>query len=201
MFPEKLQEVVSFLNSINVEISEKHKDGRVNSIDDEKTIIEILKEKYGEKNIIEPEPRDWWDVKIFGFPVQLKSSNFSKKASDNLSSKSAILYALTYLPQDKVNVNKWSDFESLLLNFSDVDNGRDYYIIVIDKNSNKVYLNSLKSLAKLTPNGNNLPFQIRWIDNLIPINRTHRQAYDFIVECYKKSVAAKINAHPHYEKL
>lgn len=201
MFPEKLQEVVSFLNSINVGISEKHKDGRVNSIDDEKTIIEILKEKYGEKNIIEPEPRDWWDVKIFEFPIQLKSSNFSKKASDNFSSKSAILYALTYLPQDKVNVNKWSDFESLLLNFSDVDNGRDYYIIVIDKNSNKVYLNSLKSLAKLTPNGNNLPFQIRWIDNLIPINRTHRQAYDFIVECYKKSVAAKINAHPHYEKL
>jgi cellulose synthase/poly-beta-1,6-N-acetylglucosamine synthase-like glycosyltransferase len=108
---------------------------------------------------------------------------------------------LTYLPKDKVKVNRWAEFENALLNYSDVDNNRDYYIIVVDKSTKKVYLNSLKSLAKITANGNNLPFQIKWVDNLNPVVRTHRQAYDFIVECYKKSVIAKINAHPFYEKL
>jgi hypothetical protein len=201
MFPQKLQEVVSFLNEIGISISENNEDGRVNSIDDEKTIINVLEEKYGKEDIIRPQPRDWWDVKVFGFPIQLKSSDFKKKASDNFSSKAAILYALTYLPEDKVKVLRWEDFEKALLNFSDVDNGRDYYIIVIDKGTKKVYLNSLKSLSKLTANGNNLPFQIKWVDNLIPIQRTHRQAYEFIVECYKKSVAAKINAHPIYQQL
>jgi hypothetical protein len=140
-------------------------------------------------------------VKIFGNPVQIKSSDFTKKASDNFSSKAAILYALTYLPEDKIKVNRWADFENALINYSDVDNGRDYHIIVVDKSTKKVYLNSLKSLVKLTPNGNNLPFQIKWVDNLVPVTRTHRQAYDFIVESYKKSVIAKINAHPFYEKL
>lgn len=201
MFPSILVEVVSFLNETGVNISENHEDGRVNSIDDEKTVIDILENKYGKENIIRPKARDWWDVKLFGYPLQIKSSDFSKKASDNFSSKAAILYALTYLPEDKVNVPRWAHFEKALLNFSDVDNGRDYYIIVVDKNTKNVYLNSLKSLNKITPNGNNLPFQIKWIDNLNPVNRTHRQAYDFIVECYKKSVIAKINAHPLYEKL
>jgi len=201
MFPSDLLNVVSFLNQIGVNISNNYEDGRVNSIVDENTIIDVLEKKYGKENVIRPKARDWWDVKVFHYPLQLKSSDFSKKASDNFSSKAAILYALTYLPENKVKVNRWADFEDALLNFSDVDNNRDYYIIVLDKNTKKVYLNSLKSLNKLTPNGNNLPFQIKWIDNLIPVNRTHRQAYNFIVECYKKSVIAKINAHPLYEKL
>jgi len=201
MFPSDLLNVVSFLNQIGVNISNNYEDGRVNSIVDENTIIDVLEKKYGKENVIRPKARDWWDVKVFHYPLQLKSSDFSKKASDNFSSKAAILYALTYLPENKVKVNRWADFEDALLNFSDVDNNRDYYIIILDKNTKKVYLNSLKSLNKLTPNGNNLPFQIKWIDNLIPVNRTHRQAYNFIVECYKKSVIAKINAHPLYEKL
>jgi hypothetical protein len=173
----------------------------VNSIADEDTIIDLLEKKYGKENIIKPKVRDWWDVKVFGYPVQIKSSDFKKKASDNFSSKAAILYALTYLPEDKVKVNRWAEFENALLNYSDVDNGRDYYIIVVDKSTKKVYLNSLKSLAKLTANGNNLPFQIKWVDNLNAVVRSHRQAYEFIVESYKKSVIAKINAHPSYEKL
>ena len=201
MFPEKLQEVVNFLNQIGVSISETHEDGRVNSITDENTIIDLLEAQYGKENIIKPKVRDWWDVKIFDYPIQIKSSDFTKKASDNFSSKAAILYALTYLPEDKIKVNRWAEFEDALLNFSDVDNGRDYHIIVVDKSTKKVYLNSLKSLTKLTANGNNLPFQIKWVDNLIPVNRTHKEAYNFIVETYKKSVLAKIHAHPFFEKL
>ena len=199
MFPELLVEAAAVLSDV-LESCNDHLDGRINSIQDEKTIIEFLESKFGDF-IERPEPRDWWDVKLFGYPLQIKSSDFSKKASDNFSSKAAILYALTYLPEEKVNVKKWSDFEHALLNYTDVENGRDYYILIFDKQSKKVFLNSLKTLNKLTPNGSNLPFQIKWVDNIVPVSRSHKEAYDLIVGVYKKSVRAKISAHPFFETL
>ena len=53
----KLLEVVSFLNSTSIAVSEGHEDGRVNSIADEDTIIDLLIEEYGSENIIKPPPR------------------------------------------------------------------------------------------------------------------------------------------------
>jgi hypothetical protein len=199
MFPESLVEAAAILSNA-IECCTNHLDGRVNSIQDEETIIQFLESKYGDA-VERPEPRDWWDVRLFGYPLQIKSSDFSKKSSDNFSSKAAILYALTYLPEEKVNVQKWSDFENALLNYTDVENGRDYYILIFDKQSKKVFLNSLKSLNKLTHNGSNLPFQIKWVDNIVPVSRSHKEAYNLIVGAYKRSVMAKINAHPFVEAL
>ena len=198
MFPSILVEVVSYLNSISISVSEKHGDGRVNSIDDEDTIIDLLIEKYGEENVERPKERNWWDVKVFGYPLNIKSSKYGS-AADNFSSKAAILYALTDLPEDKVNVQRWKKFQELLKNHSGEDNNRDYYIFTLNKVTNEVHLASLKTLAKITPNGNNLPFQIKWRDNSQSVERTHRQAYEFLVECYKESVRKKINAHDGFE--
>jgi hypothetical protein len=45
-------------------------------------------------------------------------------------------------------------------------NKKDYYFIVINKNNIKdIILNSLKGLSILSPNINNLPFQICWNKN------------------------------------
>ena len=78
---------------------------------------------------------------------------------------------------------------------------RDYYIIVLNKVTGVVYLQSLKSLNKLTSNGNNLPFQIKWKDNVFPVERTYLQSYDFLIECYKESVHKKISSHDGFEEL
>ena len=198
MFPKELVEVVEYLNTLIIAISENHEDGRVNSIDDEDTIIDLLVEKYGD-NIEKPPARCWWDVKVFGYPLNFKSSKFGS-AADNFSSKAAILYALTNLPEDKVSVTSWKKFQDALKNNAQ-ENSRDYYIIVLDKSTNKVYLQSLKSLQKLTSNGNNLPFQIKWRDNIQPIERTYLQSYDFLVESYKESVLKKIASHDGFETL
>ena len=200
MFPTKLVEVVEFLNSIAISVSEKHGDGRVNSIDDEDTIIDLLIEKYGSENVEKPVERNWWDVKVFGYPLNIKSSKYGS-AADNFSSKAAILYALTDLPEDKVNVQSWKKFQDALKNHSSNDNNRDYYIFSLNKVTNEVYLTSLKTLNKLTPNGNNLPFQIKWKDNTAPVQRTHAEAYDFLVGCYKQSVLKKVSAHDGYDAL
>jgi hypothetical protein len=199
MYPQILIEVVEYLNSISISVSENHEDGRVNSIDDEDTIIKLLIKKYGD-NIEVPKARDWWDVKVFGYPLNIKSSRYGS-AADNFSSKAAILYALTNLPEEKVKVTSWKKFQDALRNHSYENNYRDYYIFSLNKQTNEVHISSLKTLRKITPNGNNLPFQIKWADNIEPVQRTHRQAYDFLVECYKESVRRKISAHDGFEEL
>ena len=199
MFPTELQNAVDYLNTLTINVSESHEDGRVNSIDDEDTIIDLLVEKFGD-NIETPPPRCWWDVKVFGYPLNIKSSKFGN-AADNFSSKAAILYALTDLPEEEVTCTSWKSFQNKLQMNSSQEKPRDYYIIVLDKTTNRVYLQSLKSLQKLTSNGNNLPFQIKWKDNTHPIERNYLQAYNFLIECYKQSVRKKISSHDGFENL
>jgi len=197
MFPTKLIEATEYLNTLTIAVSENHEDGRVNSIDDEDTIIDLLVEKYGD-NIEKPKARCWWDVKIFGHPLNIKSSNF--KSGDNFSSKLALLYALTDIPEEEIKANSWKSFQEKLKKHKG-ENNRDYYIIVLSKVDGKVYLQSLKSLRKINSNGNNLPFQVNWGNNTEPVERTYLQAYDFLIECYKESVRKKITSHDGFEEL
>jgi len=197
MFPRELVEAVEYLNTLIIAISENHEDGRVNSIDDEDTIIDLLIERYGD-NVEKPKARCWWDLKLFGYPINIKSSNF--KSGDNFSSKLALLYALTDIPEEEIKANSWKSFQEKLKEHKG-ENNRDYYIIVLSKLDGKVYLQSLKSLRKINSNGNNLPFQVNWGNNTEPVERTYLQAYNFLIECYKESVRKKITSHDGFEEL
>lgn len=199
-FPTELTEAVDYLSGL-VTINEDHEDGRVNSIADEETVITLLEEKYGD-NVQRPKAREFFDVRLFGYPIQIKSSSYSKGASDNFSSKAAILYALTTLNEVEVQkVRGWEQFESSLLQFANDDNGRDYYIISVNKDDSSVHLSSLKSLKKLTPNGNNLPFQIQWKNNIETVDRNFDEAYKFLIGAYKQSVQRKISVHSLHDVL
>ena len=56
MFPTELQTAVDYLNTLSIHVSESHEDGRVNSIDDEDTIIDLLTEKFGDNIECPPRP-------------------------------------------------------------------------------------------------------------------------------------------------
>ena len=84
-FPTELTESVEYLSGL-VTINEDHEDACVNSIADEETVISLLEEKYGD-NVQRPKAREFFDVRLFGHPIQIKSSSYSKGASDNFSSK------------------------------------------------------------------------------------------------------------------
>jgi len=201
MFPSKLVEAVNYLNTLDLKASSRNRDGRVNSIDDEKTLIDVLIQKY-DKQIEEADQRAWFDVRMFGFPNQLKSSNYCKNGADNFSAKLAMLYALTDMTEAEISkVRFWDQFERALLDRRDDNNGRDYYIISMDKTTGECHLSSLKTLSKLTPNGSNLPFQIKWADNLEPVERTGCQAYEFLVGFYKESVKKKLAQHDLIDEL
>jgi len=198
-FPTELTEAVEYLSGL-VTISESRKDGRVNSLDDEETVIQLLEEKYSDA-VERSKPRHWFDVRLFGHPIQIKSSSYSNGAADNFSSKAAVLYALTNLDENDIEVRGWEQFETALLKNSGEENNRDYYIISVNKDDSQVHLTSLKTLQKLTPNGNNLPFQIQWKSNIIPVERSYDEAYKFIVSCYTKSVEKKLSVHKLYDLL
>jgi hypothetical protein len=63
---------------------------------------------------------------------------------------------------------------------------KDYYFVVLNKTNGDVIVNSVKGLSILTPNINNLPFQVRWDKNrtftYAPI---HKKINQFI-DCLKK---------------
>ena len=199
-FPSYLTEAVNYLSGL-VTINEDHEDGRVNSIADEETVIQLLEQKYGDA-VERPKAREFFDVKLFGHPIQIKSSSYSKGASDNFSSKAAILYALTTLSEAEIQkVRGWEPFESSLLQYATEENNRDYFIISVNKDDSTVHLSSLKSLNKLTPNGNNLPFQIQWKNNIETVERNYDEAYSFIVGAYKESVKRKISVHSLHDVL
>ena len=192
MFPTELVKAVEYLNEIKIVLCTLHTDGRRNSAEDEDIIIKLLQDKFGEENIIDGEDRYWWDVKIFGHYVNIKTSDFTKKASDNISSFAGILYAFTQISADKISKHpKSQQFLSAMQGTRDIDNDRDYYLHAVDKSTTKVYLSSVKALAKITANGNNLPFQIQWGKNTVPVERTHSEAYDFVVQCIKKGIKAQ----------
>jgi len=195
-----MKEIVKFLNSTAIPICTKHRDGRINSEEDETTIIKILQDEYGKENIIEGPPRHWWDVKIFGDVVNIKSSKF--KTADNFSSKGAVLYSLTDMTEEEIiKVKSWPDFQEAVKKGKYKDNNRDYYCTVLNKTTNEVLLQGLKTLTKLTPNGNNLLFQINWSNNKEIIERLHKEAYDFLIDAYKESVRKKVGIHEGYETL
>ena len=202
MYPQTFTEIVNYLNSIQIPVSKK-RDGRLASAEDEDTVFDLLLGEFGSESVIrEPKKRWWWDYKLFGHYVNFKSSTYT--TADNFSSKGAILWALTNLEEidvDKMNSCGWKKFQKSLRENSGEDNNRDYYIISLNKITNEVHLSSLKTLTKIVPNGSNLPFQIKWADNLQPVQRSHRQSYQFLVECYKKSVIQKISAHDGFEEL
>ena len=177
--------------------SRLNEDGRVNSLKDEDRAFDLLINAYGKENVIKPPPRWWYDILFFGIPLQFKSSSFSINASDNISAKKGILYALTDMTVEEVDNAplSWRKFDEILFkNMKDLE-GRDYVILVYDKDTKELHVRSIRTLETLTPNGSNLPFQVNWAKNQKIVNRSFPEAKKFILSAYKSSVAKSVKRH------
>ena len=174
-----------------------NEDGRVNSIHDEDSIIDMMISIFGEDNIKKQRPRHWFDVLFFGIPLQIKSSSFSNNAADNFSAKKALLWAFTNMTESDIDRAKvsWKKFDNLLLSNLDENTSRDYYILVFNKDESTFHVHSLKTLETLTSNGSNLPFQINWKINRKVVNRNFTEAKKFVLSAYKSSIERAVNRH------
>ena len=162
-----------FLQKKQILISKNFQDGRLNSNFDEIKILEILKEKYKQKIII-PNKRMWYDFLFFDLkfgllPINIKSSFMN--TSDNVGNLAICIQSYINYDLDYNNLYNSGEISKILIeniknkNFNK-KTFKDYYFLIIDKNNGNIILNSLKGISKLTPNNNNLPFQIKWNDNL-----------------------------------
>jgi hypothetical protein len=156
-------------------LSNKHEDGRINSSIDENIIIDIIIKEFGDR-IKKPKIRMWYDILIFDYiygwlPVNIKTT--TTLTNDNTGNLSMCVYSYT---NENLNIYNKKSYENSKMSdilFNKIknkeynkNNKKDYYFIVINKNNSKdIIINSLKGLTILSPNINNLPFQICWNKN------------------------------------
>lgn len=174
--PLIMYKIQKYLESQAFGFSTQNEDGRINSCLDEPKVIEKLIEKFGKK-IKKPNcARMWYDILVFDYiygwlPVNIKTSKTTK--SDNTANLAMCVYSYTDekldIHRDKTYAN--GEMSVILINKLknkkyNTNNKKDYYFIVLNKtDASDIIVNSVKGLTILTPNSNNLPFQVRWDKN------------------------------------
>jgi hypothetical protein len=191
--PLIMYQIKKYLKSQAFKFSTQNADGRINSCLDEDVILKILIEKFGEK-IKKPPPRMWYDILaldcMYGWiPINIKTT--TTITSDNTGNLAMCVYAYTneVLDLNKSYENgKMSDVLITKLKNGNYNTNpkKDYYFVVLNKTNGDVIVNSVKGLSILTPNINNLPFQVRWDKNhVFTYEPIHKKIKQFI-DCLKK---------------
>lgn len=175
-------------------------DGRLASAESESTVIEHIMKVFSdvpEVEVLEAPPRHWYDMSIQYkdkfYPINVKIT--TGKSADNISSKKGMFYALTgILPDNVKGLDRWAVYNTELLKNLQISNDdKDYYFIVYFKESGEFLFSSLKRLQVLVPNGNNLPFQCKWNDNILPSSRTPEEQNLYILNTFIDSFQKKVS--------
>lgn len=197
--PKILLEIVDFLKNKSFQLTKNSQDGRINSAVNEDEIFKLLERNF---SINRPNMRDWFDFsfdekRIF-YPVNIKIS--TTKTADNLNCKLGIYYTLTGQFPPFNNGVIWDIyFQHLSQNIK--PNDADYYFLIINKNNLKdIFITSLKKLHTLVPNGNNLPFQAKWDNNRVLVQRTFEEAKNFILSTFEESLKLRADAYFSFRK-
>ncbi|GAA7714055.1 hypothetical protein JP0159_09930 [Helicobacter pylori] len=186
MIPTQLNEIAKFLKTNPYNLSQPLQDGRLNSSVNEEEILNTIKHSFP---IQLPKAREWWDFSfeendIF-YPVNITTT----KTADNLNCKLGIYYALCGLLPEFNNEIAWEKYFQKLHKDLGKNTDRDYYFLIINKNDPKdIFINSLKGIQTLQPNGNNLPFQCKWDNNRGIIQRDFDGSKNSILSALAKSV-------------
>jgi hypothetical protein len=178
------------------QFSTQNEDGRINSCIDEDEVIKLLIEKFGEK-IKKPKIRMWYDILAFDYmygwvPINIKTT--TTITSDNTGNLAMCVYAYTNeildIHMDKSYENgKMSNilFNKLKNKKYNTNNKKDYYFIVLNKtDASDIIVNSVKGLTILTPNINNLPFQVCWDKNRTFTYEKINKKIKLFIDCLQK---------------
>jgi hypothetical protein len=193
ILPLVLYYIQKYLANININLTYQSNDGRINSSIDETEIIHLISKKF---KIKIPTIRKWYDILIYDhfygwIPVNIKIT--TTLTNDNAGNLAMCVYAYTNYILNLDNSYTNGDMSKILiekLNNKQFNHNtkKDYYFLVINKkNSKDIIINCIKGINILTPNVNNLPFQICW-------NKNREYKYDIVknkikifLECIKKS--------------
>lgn len=171
--PNSIKLIHLYLENNELSCSTKTNDGRTNSCIDEENIINILMNTNIKDRLYIPLKRHWFDIAIYDYqygllPINIKST--TTKTADNTGNLTMCVYSITNYNIDLKQSYQNGEMSKIYINSIKNKNynkisKRDYYFIIINKENNSIISNSLKGLISLTPNINNLPFQVKWCDN------------------------------------
>jgi hypothetical protein len=176
--PLIMYKIQNYLKLQAFQFSSQNEDGRINSCLDEVEVIKILYEKFGARIKIPEKRRHWYDILAYDYmygwiPINIKTT--TTLTNDNTGNLAMCVYAYTNEVLD-IHSNKSYDngkMSNILVNklknkeYNFISK-KDYYFIVLNKtDSSIIIVNSIKGLTLLTPNINNLPFQVCWNNNRI----------------------------------
>ena len=194
--PLIMYKIKKYLKLQAFQFSTQNEDGRINSCIDEDEVIKLLIEKFGEK-IKKPKIRMWYDILAFDYmygwvPINIKTT--TTITSDNTGNLAMCVYAYTNeildIHRGKSYENgKMSDilFNKLKNKKYNTNNKKDYYFIVLNKtDASDIIVNSVKGLTILTPNVNNLPFQVCWDKNRTFKYENISKKIKLFIDCLKK---------------
>ena len=194
--PLIMYKIQKYLKLQAFQFSTLNEDGRINSCIDEDGVIKLLIEKFGER-IKTPKIRMWYDILAFDYmygwiPINIKTT--TTITSDNTGNLAMCVYAYTDeildIHRDKSYENgKMSDilFNKIKNKKYNTNNKKDYYFIVLNKtDASDIIVNSVKGLTLLTPNINNLPFQVCWDKNRIFKYENINKKIKLLLNCLHK---------------
>jgi hypothetical protein len=201
-FPLELINIVNYLKNQEINFTKKFSDGRINASINEDELIKII-QKFNQEIII-PKSRAWFDFAIKRneeiYPVNIKITETTH--ADNLNCKLGIYYALTGIVPDFANEISWLNYFNKLNEHKGTNKDKDYYFLIVNKqNSKDIFVNSLKGIQFLQPNGNNLPFQCKWENNRNYIERDYIEAEEFILTTFGESIKLRSEIYLNYKKL
>jgi len=190
---QTLEEIKNYLANSSITLTSNQADGRLNSAINEDEILKIIEQKF---DIKIPNARDWADFYIDNIPVNIKIT--TTMTADNASSKKGLYYALT--GEVYVGSESWELYlKKLKQNIKDTD--KDYYFLVVNKTNTKdIFINSLKQISTLQPNGNNLPFQIKWNDNRVIVKKSFDDVKRILLEALGKSLKLRADAYFSFQR-
>jgi hypothetical protein len=196
-----------------IELVRDGADGREDSQKSERRITQTLALQFEADQffadnglIFEPSPaRYWYDFLVEGedgtwLPVNVKISGFG--GSDNLASKEGLFYAMTGVDPKKVphrtnpkqtwGINSWEPYCEAMAHYFGASKGADYYFLVINKTDiGHVFWTSLRHMAALDPNGNNLPYQAHWARNTQRVERTWEESAQFLMGVFREALVLR----------
>ncbi len=189
----KLEKICKYLKKSNLCLSSNQNDGRINSILNEDEILKQIEKKF---DIDVPMQRNWADFYIDNIPINIKVT--TTKTADNASSKSGVYYALT--GEIYQGNNQWDNYlKKLKKNIKDTT--KDYYFLVISKDdTSEIFINSLKNITTLQPNGNNLPFQIKWCENKTLNPKSFNQTKKLLLGTMGQSIKLRADAYISFQE-
>ena len=194
--PLIMYKIQNYLRLQAFQFSSQNEDGRINSCIDENGVIKLLIEKFGEK-IKKPKKRHWYDILAYDYiygwvPINIKTT--TTITSDNTGNLAMCVYAYTNeildIYRDKSYENgKMSNilFNKLKNKNYNTNSKKDYYFIVLNKtDACDIIVNSVKGLTILTPNINNLPFQVCWDKNRTFKYENINKKTKLFIDCLQK---------------